>query len=72
MDSSNPAIRFCFSKVRCRTESEAAHRAKAATKKFGRPTRYYYCGACCGFHLTTKPTMAEAIDAKAKKGVARG
>lgn len=64
---SRSAMRSCFTKARYPTEIRAAAVAAVITRREGKTIRPYYCGLCCGYHLTSTPTLADRLDAQERR-----
>ena len=45
----------CQGKMRFATDMQAAAAAGMKGAKYGKLFRWYRCGVCLGYHLTTKP-----------------
>lgn len=57
-------LRGCKTKKRYGSEIFAAKLADKLSTQRGVKLRAYFCGACKGWHLTKRPTLAEELDAK--------
>ena len=49
------SITQCLGKKRHATIKQAEEVVDVMSKKHGKPFRYYYCGMCGGYHITSKP-----------------
>lgn len=47
-------LRQCIGKKRHKSLDDADEVAKAMAKKHEKPFRFYYCGICNGYHITSK------------------
>lgn len=45
----------CLGKKRHSTIAKAEEVVDLMSKKYNKPFRYYYCGICGGYHVTSKP-----------------
>jgi len=60
------AIDKCQGKMRFRTDMDAAAAAGKKQFKYGKSYRWYRCGVCLGYHLTSRP-YDEKFEAQNRK-----